>query len=166
MIFIKVIPQFIDIFSLFSLIKKKVIRYLFIQLTKYFNLCLFYKPVFKLWAFNSFIDILLFGLLKGYTHYLQLSGAGYKFRILESNHYFGLILRLGYSHLIYINLKKKFRVTLTNKTALFFYSNNLWSLNNLISRIKLKKLPNAYKEKGILTKNSVFIIKKSTKLKF
>jgi ribosomal protein L6P/L9E len=166
MVIVKLITKVIDIYYLYYLFIKKGNYNLFVRFLKKFNV-LMYSNIFLKWqSFNSFFDLFLFGLFKGYKFYLQLWGAGYRFRSINIKNLFGLVLRLGYSHLIYIHLKKKFRVHLFNKLTLFFYTNDLWSLNNLISHIKLKRKSNSYKEKGILAKNSIFNLKKSTKLKF
>jgi len=117
-------------------------------------------------SFNSLLDLFLFGFLRGYKHYLELCGTGYKFKLINTKNYFGLILRLGYSHLIFINLIFNFRVKCLTKSILLFYNHNLWSLNNNVYSIKIKKRLNVYKKKGILSKNSIYLLKKSSKLKF
>jgi hypothetical protein len=68
--------------------------------------------------------------------------------------------------LIFVDLMYNFRLNLINKLTLSFYSNYLWDLNNKIYLIKLKKQTNVYKKKGLLLKNTIFSIKKSSKLKF
>ena len=73
----------------------------------------------------TFLDILLFGLIKGYNVYLELHGTGYKFKLINSKNFFGITLRIGYSHIIYSKLTQDFRVSFFNKLMLCFYTNNL-----------------------------------------
>lgn len=98
---------------------------------------------------SSKLDLIFFGLIKGYKFYIELRGTGYKSRLLSNSKYFGLILRLGYSHLIFIKLLKGFRVSFFNRLTLCFYCNNLWLLNNRLNSIFLQKKINVYKGKGI-----------------
>lgn len=124
----------------------------------------------SLWAvnyqINSWIDIFFFGLIKNYKQYLELKGTGYKFRYLNQVYFFGLTLRIGVSHIIFIPFNKNFRIFFVNKHVLCLYNNNLWSLNKQIQLITIQNKPNSYKEKGIFWKNCILRLKKSTKLKF
>jgi ribosomal protein L6P/L9E len=76
-------------------------------------------------SLNSLLDLFLFGFIRGYESYLELCGAGYKFKLIETIFGFGLVLRLGFSHLIFINLFKHFRIYFLNKFIISFYSSNL-----------------------------------------
>lgn len=125
------------------------------------------KSLWKVnYQINSWIDTFFFGLIKNYKHYLELKGTGYKFRLLNQIYFFGLTLRLGVSHILFIPFYKNFRIFFINRHILCLYNNNLWSLNNQIQLIKIQNKPNSYKEKGIFWKNSIIKLKKSTKLKF
>jgi len=162
---IQLISNIIDNFYLCFLFRLKFLLNFFVIFFKKFMILL--SSNYRLsQSFNSFIEIVLFGLLKGYYFYIQLFGAGFKFKLIVNDLYFGLIFRLGYSHLIYNCLNLNFRFSLVNKLSIFFYNNNLWYLKNKINYIKLKRKPNIYKEKGILSKNEIFVLKKSARLKF
>ena len=115
---------------------------------------------------NSWIDLFFFGMIKNYKHYLELKGTGYKFRLIDQLHFFGLTLRLGHSHLIYLPICKNFRIFFFNKSTLCFYNNNLWTLNNQVKLIGIQNKRDSYKEKGFFWKHSILKLKKSTKLKF
>ena len=121
---IRLISKIIDNFYLCFLFKVKVFYNLFLTFLKKFTLLLCLNLV-KVKSFISFLDIILFGVMKGYSLYIELFGAGFKFRLITSNSFFGLIFRLGYSHLIYTCLASNIRFSLVNKLNLFFYSNNL-----------------------------------------
>ena len=96
---------------------------------------------------NSFIDYFLLGLIKGYKVYLELRGTGYKARMISNNYLFGLILRLGFSHLIYLKFIRNFRISFFNRSILCFYSNNFTVLHNKVKSIQLQKRINVYKGK-------------------
>jgi len=115
---------------------------------------------------NSWIDLFFFGLIKNYKQYLELKGTGYKLRLIDQLHFFGLTLRLGHSHLIYMPICRNFRIFFYSKSSLCFYNNNIWLLNNQVKLIATQSKPNSYKEKGFFWKHSILKLKKSTKLKF
>jgi ribosomal protein L6P/L9E len=114
---------------------------------------------------TSRLDLLFFNLIKGCKLFLELRGTGYKFKLISVPSYFGLILRLGYSHLIYIKLPPKFRAHFFNKTMLCLYGNSE-CVNNVVKIICDQKKINPYKNKGFFWKHSSAKLKKSTKLRF
>lgn len=112
------------------------------------------------------IDNALYGLIKGYYLYIELRGVGYRFKLLSSGMLFGIILRIGYSHLVYLKMPKTFRLYYYNRLTLCLYSSDLWQLGNRIHLIKIQKKTNPYKGKGVFSKSSILKLKKSTKLRF
>jgi len=94
-------------------------------------------------------DILFFGLLKGYKLFLELYNAGYKMKLINIKKIFGLILRIGYSHLIFIKLIKNFRINFFNKFIICIYTNQLFYLQNKVYFFTLKKKRSVYKKKGL-----------------
>ena len=163
---IKIIPKSIDKLYIYSFLVNQFMCNFLLRFIKSFNLFFIYYSKNSVRSFNTLLDILMYGFIKGYQSYLILWGAGYRFRIIDNDNHFGLLFRLGYSHLIFVDLMYNFRLNLINKLTLSFYSNYLWDLNNKIYLIKLKKQTNVYKKKGLLLKNTIFSIKKSSKLKF
>ena len=163
---IKVISKSIDKLYVYSVFINQFMCNFLLRFIKGFNLILIYYDRLITKSFNTLLDILLYGFIKGYQSHLILWGAGYRFRIIDNSNHFGLLFRLGYSHLIFIDLIHNFRLNLINKLTLAFYNNYLWDLNNKIYSIRLKKKKNIYKKKGLLLKNSIFSLKKSSKLKF
>jgi ribosomal protein L6P/L9E len=164
---IKILSNFIEKFVLFTLIKDLWVLCSFGVFSNHkFGFVLqasFWKISYQI---NSWIDLFFFGVMKNYKHYLELKGTGYKFRLIDQLYFFGLTLRLGHSHLIYMPISKKFRIFFFNKHTLCFYNNNLWTLNNQVNLIAIQNKPNSYKEKGFFWKHSILKLKKSTKLKF
>jgi len=124
---IQIIPNIIDNFYLCFLFRVKIFFNLFFMfLTKFRILLNFdFNGIIKFRSLQSFIEIILFGFIKGYSFYIQLFGAGFKFKLISNELFFGLIFRIGYSHLIYNCLISNFRFSLINKLSIFFYNNNL-----------------------------------------
>lgn len=164
---IKLLSTFIEKFALFTFIKDLWVSRSFGVFSNYkFGFVLqvnFWKISHQI---SSWIDLFFFGMIKNYKQYLELKGTGYKLRLINQLHFFGLILRLGHSHLIYMPICRNFRIFFFNKSSLCFYNNNLWALNNQVKLIAMQSKPNSYKEKGFFWKHSILKLKKSTKLKF
>ena len=99
----------------------------------------------KLWKLHS-VKFLqkLFGVMRKWNHSLLLVGLGYRLYKLEN----ALILKLGYSHLIYCKIPKKLSIVL-HKNALKIESINYYLLKQFSSFIKALKSPDVYKGKGI-----------------
>jgi len=121
----------------------------FFYLIKRYNILFFQSTISQLFSDNTIIDIILFGLLKGYKIYLQLYGAGFKIKLVDNTNRFGLILRIGKSHLIFIALLKNFRIKFFTKFMLCIYTNNLFYLHQKLSSFDLRRKKNIYKKKGI-----------------
>jgi hypothetical protein len=94
-------------------------------------------------------EIFLFGLLKGYKIFLELYGSGYKIKLINLKKNFGLLLRIGRSHLIHIELLRNFRLSFFNKSVICIYSNQLFFLQNCLFFFMFKKKKSIYKKKGI-----------------
>lgn len=166
MLELKILSKSINNSYLFTIFTNKLLNFLFYFWSTKYNILIFYGLKNYISTKNTFIDILLFGFIKGYNIYLELHGTGYKFKLINTKTFFGIILRVGYSHIIYSKLTQNFRVSFFSKVMLCFYTTNLWVLNNKLQSIKLHKKPNIYKKKGLFWKNSIINLKKSKKLKF
>ena len=163
MIEIKCVPKLISTSYILNESLKKKIKYFFFILLNKYNVILFNNSLKIIKAKNTFFDIFLFGLIKGFKIYLEIHGTGYKFRLINTKTLFGLILRIGYSHLLLINLIHNFRLSFFNKSSLCFYTNDLWYLNNNLYCLSIIKKKNNYKKKGIYWKNAIYTLKKSKK---
>lgn len=166
MLSINIFPKIIDNSYFLTIFTRNFLSRLFISFHDKYNLILSQhsKKIAK--ASIACFDIFLFGLLKGYKVYIEIHGTGYKFRLINTKTLFGLTLRIGYSHLLLIDLVSNIRVHFFNKTMLCFYSNNLWCLNNKSCNLLLQRKKNVYKKKGLFWKNTILTLKKSKKLKF
>lgn len=143
------VSKFISNFTYFNLFKKLREKFIGTIFNKLFCILVIKIKSRYIRCYNSVIDYFLIGLIKGYRVFIELRGTGYKVKLISNNCLFGLILRLGFSHLIYIQLFKNFRVSFFNRSTLCFYSNNFYSLRNQIRSICLQKKINIYKGKGI-----------------
>jgi ribosomal protein L6P/L9E len=142
----KTFPIVIKKSFFFFILNRKFIRDMFLFKTKILSIILITNGLF----IDSFIDLLLMGVLKGYKLYLEMKGSGYKFKLISYNFFFGLSLRLTLSHLMFINLPINFRVFFLNRSLICLYTNNLWDLATIQYAIKFQKKANAYKAKGVL----------------
>ena len=167
MLQIKVLSKYIEKLTLFNLIKNFPIFFWFGILSNK-KFAIFLKNFISIR--NRFgiawIDSFIYGLIKIFKFYLELKGTSYKFKIINQLYFFGILIRLGFSHMILIKIPKNFRVFFYNKHILCFYHNNLCKLNNTLKLITFQHKINIYKGKGIFWKNSILKLKKSTKLKF
>jgi ribosomal protein L6P/L9E len=162
----KLISRSITNFYLFNLSKQYSIKHTFFSIVQKHTFLVLRCLTVNTRYFSSLCDLILFGLIKGYSFCIELHGSGYKFKLINVNNWFGLILRVGYSHLICIDLYKNIRTTFLSKTMLCFYSHDLFFLKNQIESILLKRKLNVYKGKGLFFKHSVIMLKKNKKLKF
>jgi len=101
----------------------------------------------------------VFGFYKGYFHYLQLKGMGFKFMLAKNN----VILKIGYNHRVLFLPGLDVLVTFVSKFLLKINTRSLNKLKqNVNSLFKVKKR-NSYKKKGIFIKGSIVTLKLSSK---
>ena len=102
-------------------------------------------------------------LCRSHYHRLNLIGVGYK--VFHQKKQNLLVLKLGYSHDIYIKIPEYLNVICPNPTTIFIsgYSKNY--INSFINLIRSFRKPEVYKGKGILREYEKLILKegKSTK---
>lgn len=94
---------------------------------------------------------------------LKLVGVGYK--AFSVDNYKGqlLMLRLGYSHPIYINAPKGLQFFCLKFTKLFIYGNSYQAITQASAQIQFFKKPEPYKGKGIIDENKKIILKEVKK---
>lgn len=97
----------------------------------------------------------------GYYCELIAIGVGFKFEKLKKKNNC-LVLNIGYSHYIYyiLNSQINFRII---KNYLFLFSTNLQLLKLTINEIKLYKVPDVYKGKGIRYLKQIIKLKQGKK---
>ena len=164
MLQLKNLPKLINYSLFFIFFTNKFIT--FFYLIKVSNMLIFQTKIAFIVSYFTMFDIFLYGLLKGYKIFLEIYGAGYKIKLINIKKKFGLILRIGYSHLIYINLLKNFRISFFNKFIICIYTNQLFYLQNKLYFFTFNKKKSIYKKKGIFWKNKIVVLKKNKKLKF
>lgn len=95
---------------------------------------------------------------------LKLVGVGYRAFPVENltNHL--LLLKLGYSHPIYFKIPQKTKIFSLKLTKLFLYGYSYQQLTFTASKIRLNRIPEPYKGKGILYENEKIILKEGKKI--
>lgn len=116
------------------------------------------KSIFNL--YNKLIKIKIKGLLQGFKLNLILKGIGFK-SFIENNH---LILKLGYSHNITIEIPNNIKI-INQSNNLIFSSIDYIYLTQFVHYIKNFKKPEPYKGKGLLLKNEKILLKEGKKSK-
>jgi len=110
--------------------------------------------------YKSLIKLKIKGILQGFKLNLFLKGLGFKAFIEQNN----LILKLGYSHSITIEIPENIKII--NQTNKLIFSSNDWIfLTKYVHYIKNFKKPEPYKGKGLLLKNEIIILKEGKKSK-
>lgn len=95
---------------------------------------------------------------------LNLVGVGYK--IFKTKNYKSsdiLLLKLGFSHFIFIKIKKLSINLFCLKNIKFFINGNFVRINQICALIKSFKKPELYKGKGIRFQNEKIILKQIRK---
>merc|ERR1712160_39715 len=80
---------------------------------------------------------------------LELVGVGYRAYLFKN--YF--VLKLGYSHLIYVNVPKTIQIICIRPTKVYIIGANKEEINLFAKLIKAYKKPEPYKGKGFLYEN-------------
>ena len=95
---------------------------------------------------------------------LKLVGVGYRVFSVDNFESHLLLLRLGYSHPIYFKIPLKTKIFTLKLTKLFLYGCSYQQLTFAASRIRLNKIPEPYKGKGILYENEKIVLKEGKKI--
>lgn len=112
------------------------------------------KFVFNPILFNQYtkqISAYIFHLKQPIKQKLIFKGLGFRLNISEDYKY--LIFKLGYSHLITLQIPSIVSSVKIKKKFFYIESFSKSELGNLIYRIKQFRLPDSYKGKGIWLKN-------------
>lgn len=92
----------------------------------------------------------IIGVNFGYINRLSFVGVGYRVETLTDD---VVTLKLGYSHLISVEIPSSIKAYSPKKSTLILKSFDLQKLNSFTARIRSHRYPDAYKGKGILFKN-------------
>lgn len=95
---------------------------------------------------------------------LKLVGVGYRAFPFENFEKYLLLLRLGYSHPIYFRIPLKTKIFSLKLTKLFLSGFCYQELTSTASKIRVNKVPECYKGKGILYENEKIVLKEGKKI--
>lgn len=107
-------------------------------------------------TFNSFFSNSFFGVNSGYFKYLELKGVGFKVLYSLSKHC--LFFFLGYNHVTAFYLPFSVQAKVRKQFILVFSYDNA-TLSHVCSQIKLLRLPDPYRGKGIIFKDELLKFK-------
>lgn len=127
------------------------------------NLIIFsFNFFYKVKAISFLLGSLFRGFLQNWQLGIKFIGVGYRFIKVKKR---SLVLKLGYSHLIkyYFNSDVKFLTSVKRPTKVIFFSNSKAALSQAICLLKLLRVPDNYKGKGILILDEIIQIKKREK---
>jgi len=107
----------------------------------------------KTWV--TLLQNVMRGLTRGYTLNLSLRGIGFRAQ-LQNN---CLSLKLGHSHPDELSLEKNVAVFVNKSVSLVLRSASKVELNQYAAKIKVLRLPDVYKGKGIVKKGEELKLK-------
>lgn len=101
-----------------------------------------------------------------YTLYHRLNLVGVGYRVFSYDNFDNqLYFKLGYSHLIYFRIPSTLKTHSQKFTKLFIFGNSSFdSLTETAAQIRMCKLPEPYKGKGILHAHEKISLKKGKKI--
>lgn len=118
----------------------------------------YYMPLFMTLRKN--IEQTFFGISTGFTKQLDLVGVGYKANLLNSS---VLTLKLGYSHEVVIKIPQGIEAFCPKETLIILKSHSKELLGSFVSKVQKFKAPDAYKNKGLLSRDQIIQKKKFKK---
>lgn len=95
---------------------------------------------------------------------LKLVGVGYRAFPVENFEDRLILLKLGYSHSIHFKIMPKTNVFCLKLTKLFVYGFSYQQITSTTAKIRLTKVPEPYKGKGILYEKEKIAIKQGKKV--
>lgn len=95
---------------------------------------------------------------------LTLVGVGYRAFPVEGFESKLLLLKLGFSHPIYIKIPSTIKVSCLKLTKLFLYGYSYNQITSIAAKIRSNKTPEPYKGKGILYENEKINLKEGKKV--
>lgn len=95
---------------------------------------------------------------------LQIIGVSYRALIEETFNNQLLLLKLGFSHLVYFRVYKQLSLFCKKRTQLFISGNSYQDVTQVAALIRNLKSPEPYKGKGILYQNEKIILKAGKKI--
>lgn len=154
----KRVDKVVWIFSQKGRLRKKIVGKIYLKTI--YNL-LFFKAK-NLAILNLHISIfkkLFLGLLQGYWCFIEVRGTGFKFEANNS----GLIFKLGFSHLVTIDVFIGLHLVLFKSNLLCIQAFDYQYLYEFCAMLRSYKALDSYKGKGICFRQEVKILKEGKK---
>jgi large subunit ribosomal protein L6 len=101
--------------------------------------------------YRTLINNMIIGVSNKFERKLEIKGVGYRSQIQGND----LILNLGYSHPVKIEIPQEIEITLEGTTNLTIRGIDKEKVGQFAATIRSKRLPEPYKGKGILYKNEI-----------
>ena len=95
---------------------------------------------------------------------LKINGIGYRANFTENFNNKLLTFKLGYSHFIYLQTLNNIIINCLTRTKLCISGNSYENVSHISAKIRINKVPDPYKGKGILYDNEVVKIKEGKKV--
>ena len=95
---------------------------------------------------------------------LKFVGVGYRAFPVEGFDNGLLLLRLGYSHPIYFRIPSNVNIFCLKLTKVFIYGHSYNQVTSTASKIRINKVPEPYKGKGILYEHEKITLKEGKKV--
>lgn len=102
----------------------------------------------------------ILGSSAGYSIKLEIKGIGYRIETISNKE---MVLKLGFSHKIYVNIPDNITIRSTKKSVLVINSPDIEKLKNFIFYLRALRPINSYKGKGILFLNEKLSLKEVKK---
>jgi len=101
---------------------------------------------------RTIINNMVIGVSKGFCKELEIQGVGYRAQIDKNNN---LILNVGYSHPVKIQIPEEIKINVSNNTKLQVQGINKEVVGQLAAQIRSIRPPEPYKGKGIRYHNEI-----------
>lgn len=108
---------------------------------------------------RQIISNMIEGVVKGFEKKLKLFGIGYKAALKGKD----LELSLGYSHPVVVKASDKITFSVTDPVSITVSGIDKEQVGLFAARIKSKRVPDAYKGKGVRYENEVIRLKEGKK---
>lgn len=95
---------------------------------------------------------------------IKLVGVGYRAFPVKNFESSLLLLKLGYSHPIYFKIPSKINIFCLKLTQLFIYGHSYQQISSTALKMRLNRIPEPYKGKGILYENEKITLKEGKKI--
>lgn len=109
-------------------------------------------------AYLATIRNLVLGVTKGYSQKLRLVGVGFRAALEKNN----LMLKIGFSHEVKYSIPNDIQILISKSkgTVLIVKGNEKHKVQQVAREIRMLRIPDAYKGKGIHYKNEILTLKK------